>query len=178
MNRKLKLHELNRPSVDEYKAVKKLPVVVVLDNIRSLSNVGSVFRCSDSFGIEAIYLCGITPCPPHREITKTAIGATKSVNWQYFDNTLTALETLKADNYTIISMEQAENTKKLGSVSFIEHEKIAIVMGNEVEGVDQNVVNNSDYCTEIEQFGTKHSLNVSVCTGIVLFEISRQLRQP
>ena len=176
MNRKLKLQELKRPSIEEFKNSKKLPVIVVLDNIRSLSNVGSVFRCADSFGIEAVYLCGITAQPPHREITKTAIGATMSVNWKYFNTTSDAITALQADGYVIISIEQTEQADKLGQKSFNE-EKIAIVMGNEVEGVQQSIIDRSDSCLEIDQFGTKHSLNVSVCTGVVLFEISRQLRR-
>jgi 23S rRNA (guanosine2251-2'-O)-methyltransferase len=175
MNRKLKLQELNRSSVEEFKATDKLPIIVVLDNIRSLSNVGSIFRCSDSFGIDAIYLCGITPRPPHREITKTAIGATLSVDWKYFERTEDAVAELRGNGHQIVSIEQTESTEKLGSKIFTSG-KYAIVMGNEVEGVQQAIVDLSDYCLEIDQFGTKHSLNVSVCTGIVLFEISRQLR--
>jgi len=175
MNRKLKLQELNRSTIEEFKATDKLPVIVVLDNIRSLSNVGSIFRCADSFGIVSIYLCGITPTPPHREITKTAIGATLSVDWKYFEHTEDAINELKENGYQIASVEQTESTKKLGQKTF-DLGKYAVVMGNEVEGVQQSVIDLSDFCLELDQFGTKHSLNVSVCAGIVLFEISRQLR--
>ncbi len=176
MNRKLKLHELNRVDVETFKGQEKLPVIVVLDNIRSLSNVGAVFRCADSFGIEAIYLCGITPCPPHREITKTAIGATQSVEWQHFESTAEAAKNLIEKGYTVISVEQTQRTEKLGKVDFKNQSKMAIVLGNEVEGVSQEIIDLSAFSLELEQYGTKHSLNVSVCAGIVLYELSRQLR--
>ncbi len=168
--RKLKLDELGRVSTDEYKSIDKIPVVVVLDNIRSMHNVGAVFRTADAFLIEKVYLCGITATPPHKEIHKTAIGATESVDWEYEENALSLIDKLRQDNYTIISIEQVEN-----SVSFPEYEvnptqKYVIVMGNEVDGVQQEIIDKTDVCLEIPQSGTKHSLNVSVCTGIVLWK--------
>ena len=176
MNRKLKLNELNRLSIESYKQAEKIPVIVVLDNIRSLSNVGSIFRTADCFGIEAIYLCGITAKPPHREITKTAIGATQSVDWKYYGTTSEAISMLKKEQYTIAAIEQTKNTQKLSSLRLTKDVKLALVFGNEVEGVEQQVIDASDFCLEIVQFGTKHSLNVSVCAGIILSEISNQLR--
>ncbi len=176
MNRKLKLDELNRPTVEEYKRATKIPLIVVLDNIRSLSNVGSIFRTVDCFGIQELYLCGITPRPPHREITKTAIGATKSVDWSHFNTTMDAIHSLKKEGFTIVSVEQTEDSVNLSEADQLSCKKIALVFGNEVDGVDQEVVNASDHCLEIEQFGTKHSLNVSVCTGIVVNVFSSYLR--
>lgn len=176
MNRKLKLHELNRLSIDGFKEASKIPIIVVLDNIRSLSNVGSIFRTADCFGIEAIYLCGITAKPPHREITKTAIGATQSVEWKHFNTTLDAISTLKKEKYTLASVEQTECAIKLSNLAFEKEMKLAVIFGNEVDGVEQNVINLSDFCLEIEQFGTKHSLNVAVCAGIVISELSKQVR--
>ena len=177
MNRKLKLNELNRPSVEEYKMAQKVPIIVVLDNIRSLSNVGSIFRTVDCFGLEAIYLCGITARPPHREITKTAIGATQSVDWNYFDNTIDAVDLLEKEGYIIASVEQAKKTIKLSEADQLPHKKLAVIFGNEVNGVAQEVVDRSDHCIEVEQFGTKHSLNVSVCVGIVINQLSTIYRQ-
>ncbi|ADX68168.1 MULTISPECIES: RNA methyltransferase [Weeksella] len=168
--RKLKLEELGRVSTEEYKNIEKIPVVVVLDNIRSMHNVGAVFRTADAFLIEKVYLCGITATPPHKEIHKTAIGATESVDWEYEENALNLIEKLRKDNYSIVCIEQVEN-----SISFPEYEvdpsrKYAIVMGNEVDGVQQEIIDKTDVCLEIPQSGTKHSLNVSVCTGIVLWK--------
>jgi len=177
MNRKLKLSELNRSSVEEYKKAQKVPIIVVLDNIRSLSNVGSIFRTVDCFGLEAIYLCGITAQPPHREITKTAIGATQSVDWSYFDTTMDALDFLEQEGYIIVSVEQAKNTIKLTELDHLPKKRMAVIFGNEVEGVSQGVVDRSDHCIELEQFGTKHSLNVSVCAGIVINQLSTIYRQ-
>lgn len=170
MNRKLKLNELNRKSVDEFKAGEKIPVVMVLDNIRSHHNVGSIFRTADGFGFEAVYLCGYTPVPPHREIHKTALGATESVTWKHFVNVMEAIDELKQQGYHVVSIEQAEKTVSLEDFTIEKNKKYAVVMGNEVEGVDQQVVNNSDTVIEIPQVGTKHSLNVSVCAGMVMWE--------
>lgn len=168
--RKLKLEELGRISVEEFKASDKIPVVVVLDNIRSMHNIGSVFRTSDAFRIEKIYLCGITAKPPHKEIRKTALGATESVNWEYVEDTIELISKLKKENYRMIAVEQTENSKSLVDFELKVDEKYAVIFGNEVDGVQQEVVNLSDYCIEIPQEGTKHSLNVSVCAGIVLWE--------
>ena len=173
MNRKLKLQELNRIDIGEFKSASKLPLVIVLDNIRSLNNIGSVFRTSDAFRIEKILLCGITAKPPHRDIQKTALGATKTVEWGYYENTIDCIQELKQEGYEIASIEQAENTTFLHE--YQPKNKVAIVMGNEVKGVDQQVIDVSDVCIEIPQFGTKHSLNVSVCTGIVVWNIFNKL---
>ena len=173
MNRKLKLDELNRVSVQEFKNQKKLPIIVVLDNIRSLNNIGSFFRTSDAFNIEAIYLCGITAQPPHREIQKTALGATESVEWKYFETTEQALVELKENEFLIYAIEQTENSIYLQEFTY-NLEKIALVFGNEVEGVGQNVINLSKNSIEIPQFGTKHSLNVSISFGVVLWHLANQ----
>mgnify|MGYP003649104369 FL=1 len=169
--RKLKNNELGRISVDEFKTTQKTPLIVVLDNVRSLNNIGSVFRTSDAFLIEKIYLCGICATPPNKDIHKTALGATESVEWEYVEDTLTLIEKLKADNITILAIEQAENSTKLNTFYPEKNQKYAIVMGNEVKGVQQQVVNAADFCIEIPQIGTKHSLNISVTTGIVLWDL-------
>tara|TARA_B100001758_G_scaffold241198_1_gene247746 strand:+ start:559 stop:1095 length:537 start_codon:yes stop_codon:yes gene_type:complete len=175
-NRKLKLWELNRADLETFKKQKKFPIVVVLDDIRSFNNVGSFFRTADAFNIEKIFLCGITPCPPHREINKTAIGATDTIDWEQFDSIDKLIENLKAKGYKIISIEQAEKTTHLQKMKIAQSEKTAFVFGNEVNGVKQEVIDKSDEVIEIPQFGTKHSLNVSVCAGVVLWEaIRRQL---
>ncbi len=168
--RKLKNSELNRISVNEFKLQKKIPLVIVLDNIRSLNNIGSVFRTSDAFLIEKIFLCGITACPPKTEIHKTALGATDSVDWQYFNNTVDAVNELKNNNYIIVSIEQVENSVSLLDFYPDKNKKYAFILGNEVKGVLQDVVNLSDFSIEIPQFGTKHSLNISVTTGIVIWD--------
>jgi len=173
MNRKLKLDELNRVSVKEFKTQKKLPIIVVLDNIRSLNNVGSFFRTSDAFNIEAVYLCGITAQPPHREIQKTALGATESVEWKYFETTEQALDILKQKEFLIYAIEQTENSIYLQEVTY-NLEKVALIFGNEVDGVGQNVINLSKSSIEIPQFGTKHSFNVSISYGIVLWYLVNQ----
>jgi 23S rRNA (guanosine2251-2'-O)-methyltransferase len=173
--RKLKNTELGRISVDEFKTVKKTPLIVVLDNIRSLNNIGSVFRTSDAFLIEKIYLCGISATPPNKDIHKTALGATESVAWEYVEDTLTLIEKLKADNIKVLAIEQAENSTKLNAFFPEENQKYAIVMGNEVKGVQQEVVNASDLCLEIPQLGTKHSLNISVTTGVVIWDLFSKL---
>jgi tRNA G18 (ribose-2'-O)-methylase SpoU len=173
MNRKLKLWELNRPSVAEFKSAEKFPLVLVLDNIRSLSNVGTFFRTADAFNVEKIYICGITAQPPHREIQKTALGATESVEWEYIEHIADLLPKLKAQDYTICSVEQTEQTKMLHETNVYQDGKYALIMGNEVEGVQQSVIDASDWIIEVPQFGTKHSLNVSVCAGVVLWEFVR-----
>lgn len=174
MMRKLKNRELNRLSVDEFKKAEKSPFVVVLDDIRSLNNIGSIFRTSDAFRIDCIYLCGITAQPPHKDIHKTALGATESVDWVYFQNCIDAIKYLKTQNYKIVSIEQAVNSVNLESFDIEIDTKYAFVLGNEVKGVQQSVVDDSDFCVEIPQFGTKHSFNVSVSTGIVLWEVFRK----
>ncbi len=173
--RKLKITELNRMSVEEFKEADKLPLVVVLDDIRSLHNVGSVFRSSDAFRIEAIYLCGITAVPPQPEIHKTALGAENTVDWKYFKNPLDAVSELKEKGYTVYSVEQVEGSTLLNKLTLEGNKKYAVIMGNEVKGVRQEVVDASDGCIEIPQFGTKHSLNVSVTAGIIVWEFARLL---
>ncbi len=166
------MDELGRMSVAEFKEAKKNPIVVVLDNIRSMHNVGSVFRTSDAFRIEAICLCGYTPQPPHRDIQKTALGATETVSWLYFEHTIDAIEQLKAHGYGIYAVEQVEGSISLESFSVAE-KKIAVVFGNEVEGVDSEVLAQCDGCLEIPQLGMKHSLNISVAAGIVLWDLTK-----
>ena len=173
--RKLKLDELNRVSVTDFKTQEKLPVIVVLDNVRSMHNIGSIFRTSDGFAIEQIYLCGITAQPPHREIEKTALGATQSVNWTYFETPLQAIEQLKTDGYKIIAIEQAENSIMLNNFTPDANEKYALIFGNEVNGVSDEVMEQIDICIEIPQFGTKHSFNVVVSAGIVLWDFFSKL---
>nr|WP_297163596.1 RNA methyltransferase [uncultured Dysgonomonas sp.] len=173
--RKLKITELNRISPDEFKETAKIPLVVILDNIRSLNNIGSVFRTSDAFLVESIYLCGITATPPNPEIHKTALGAEYSVEWKYFEDTVNAVENLREKGYTVYAIEQVENSTMLGDLQLDSQKKYAIVMGNEVKGVQQVVVDACDGCIEIPQYGTKHSLNVSVTTGIVIWDFFKQL---
>ncbi len=173
--RKLKNDELGRKSVEEFQREKKLPVVVVLDDVRSMHNIGSVFRTSDAFKIEKIILCGITAQPPHREISKTALGATESVYWKYFLKVSDAIEALKLEGYKILCIEQAEGSIDLADFTPEENIKYAAVFGNEVNGVSQSVVDVCDYCLEIPQFGTKHSFNISVTAGIVLYDLSRKI---
>ena len=173
--RKLKITELNRINAEEFKEAKKLPLIVILDEIRSLHNIGSVFRTSDAFRVESIYLCGITATPPHPELHKTALGAEYTVDWKYFNNTLDAVNKLKSEGYIVYSIEQAEGSIMLDELELDTTKKYAIVMGNEVKGVQQEVINNSDGCIEIPQYGTKHSLNVSVTTGIVIWDFFKKL---
>lgn len=176
--RKLEVTELNRISAEEFKIVNKLPLVVVLDNVRSLHNVGSVFRTSDAFLVEKIVLCGITSCPPNAEIHKTALGAEYSVEWEYFENTLEAVELLKNEGYCIYSIEQVENSTMLDEIKLDKNpqQKYAVILGNEVHGVAQEVVDASDDCIEIPQFGTKHSLNVSVSAGLIIWKFFELLK--
>lgn len=175
--KKLKNSELNRISIDEYKAAEKTPFVIVLDNIRSLNNIGSVFRTGDGFRIDAVYLCGITAQPPHREIQKTALGATESVHWKYFEKTTDATLELKDKGYQVFAVEQAEDSLKLGEFVPDFSRKCAFIFGNEVKGVQQDAINISDGCLEIPQYGTKHSFNISITVGIVLWEMFQRLRK-
>ena len=174
--KKLRNKELNRLSIEEFKETKKTSIIVVLDNVRSLNNVGSVFRTSDALCLEEIHLCGITPTPPHNDIHKTALGAEDSMDWKYFEDTNTSLLELKKNGYQVYSIEQVENSTSLIDFKLSKKDKIALVFGNEVKGVQQSVINNSDGCIEIPQFGTKHSLNISVSAGIVLWEATKQIR--
>lgn len=175
--KKLKLEELGRMDVAAFKAASKTPIIIVLDNIRSMNNIGSVFRSADAFAVEAIYLCGITAQPPHREIEKTALGATDSVQWKYFENTIAAIEDLKAKDYHICAIEQVANSVSLAQLTIDKELKYALIFGNEVMGVDQQAINQSDTRIEIPQFGTKHSFNIAVTAGIVLWECYRQLHK-
>lgn len=172
--RKLLNEELDRLTLKEYKSATKVPVLVILDNIRSQNNIGSVFRTVDAFRLEGMILCGITATPPHREIHKTALGATESVKWEYRKSTLETVVDLKEKGYRILVIEQAEGAVRLERLKLETDHKYALVLGHEVRGVDQDVVNQSDICLEIPQFGTKHSLNVSVAAGIVIWEVFRQ----
>ncbi|MEE1252380.1 MAG: RNA methyltransferase, partial [Bacteroidales bacterium] len=167
MREKLSMQQLGRISVDEYKSSEKSPLIIIADNVRSMHNVGSIFRTSDAFLVEKIYLCGITPTPPHREIQKTALGATESVDWQYAEDTLDVINQLKKEGWTILALEQTTNSVMLDEFKVEKGEKIAIVLGNEVDGVNQEVINLCHKAVEIPQFGTKHSFNVSVSCGIV-----------
>ena len=171
--RKLKTIEMHRLSVEQFKEAEKMPLIVVLDDVRSLHNVGSVFRSCDAFRVEALYLCGITATPPQAEIHKTALGAEDSVEWKYFDTAEEAVEALHDKGYHVYSIEQVEGSTKLQDLQLDAGKKYAVVLGNEVKGVHQTVVDMSDGCLEIPQFGTKHSLNVSVTAGIVVWEFAR-----
>jgi len=168
--RKLKLHELNRTDVEGFKQQTKTPVVLVLDNIRSGLNVGSAFRTADAFALEKIYLCGITATPPHREILKTAIGASASMDWEHHEKTIDAISLLKKDGYKILAVEQVDERTWLQDFEIKTDEKYALIFGNEVSGVNEEVLPHLDACLELPQFGTKHSLNISVCLGIVAWE--------
>jgi len=175
--RKLKNDELGRKSVEEFRDVEKLPIVVVLDNVRSAYNVGSVFRTADGFPIDAIYLCGITGYPPHKEIQKTALGSTETVSWKYFKSTLEAISDLKNSGYKIYAVEQVVESVMLDkflSSDSSQTSKLALVFGHEVEGVQQDVLDLCDGCIEIPQGGTKHSLNIAVSAGVVLWEFFRK----
>lgn len=172
---KLRTIEMQRLTVEEFRKAEKLPLIVVLDDVRSMHNVGSVFRTGDAFRIEAVYLCGITSTPPMAEIHKTALGAEDSVSWRYYSTALEALEALKADGYTVLSIEQAHGSTKLQDFTPAGQDKYAVVLGNEVKGVHQEVVDASDGCIEIPQFGTKHSMNVSVTAGIIIWHFAKAL---
>jgi len=171
--KKLRTIEMNRLTVDEFRQAKKLPLIVVLDDVRSMHNVGSVFRTGDAFRIEAVYLCGITSTPPSAEIHKTALGAEDSVSWKYFKTATEALEALKAEGYEVYAIEQAHGSTKLQDFNPVADKKYAVVLGNEVKGVHQEVVDASDGCLEIPQFGTKHSMNVSVTAGIIIWHFAQ-----
>lgn len=168
--KKLQLDELGRMDENHFKEASKIPVVIVLDNVRSGHNVGSFFRTADAFRISEIHLCGYTPIPPNKEIRKTALGATDTVNWTQFETTKDSVNQLKSQGFTIISLEQTSNSISLEGFTFPENGKLAFVFGNEVRGVEQEIIDLSDSCIEIEQLGTKHSLNVSICGGIVLWD--------
>ncbi|MFZ9846988.1 MAG: RNA methyltransferase [Flavobacteriales bacterium] len=174
--KKLSMDELNRLSVDDFKKQEKTQVILVLDNVRSLNNVGSIFRTADAFLLEGIYLLGITATPPHREIQKTALGATESVNWKHFETPVDGITDLKARGFKIISVEQVKNPVMLNDFKPNKNEKYAIVLGNEVEGVSDEIIKQSDFCIEVPQFGTKHSLNVSVCAGILVWDFFNKLK--
>ncbi|MCQ2333770.1 MAG: RNA methyltransferase [Paludibacteraceae bacterium] len=174
---KLRIDEMNRLSVEEFHAADKLPLVVVLDNVRSQHNIGAVFRTADAFRLQAVYLCGICCCPPNDEIHKTALGAELSVDWEYFSDTMDAVRALQESGYRVYAVEQAHESTYLSDLQLQPGQKVAIVMGHEVFGVQQQVVNASDGCIEIPQYGTKHSLNVSVTAGIVMYTLAEQLRK-
>jgi tRNA G18 (ribose-2'-O)-methylase SpoU len=175
--RKLPNKELNRKTIDEYKQAPKLKLKVVLDNVRSMNNIGSVFRTSDAFLIEQVMLCGITATPPHNDIRKTALGAEQSVPWIYFPDTKEAVNQLKSEGYTLIAIEQTEDAVRLNTFHPNNNEKYALIFGNEVKGVEQDIVDQCDFCIEIPQEGTKHSLNISVSVGIVIWEFYKFLSQ-
>ena len=174
--RKLKNSELDRLSVNGFKDAKKTPIIIVLDNIRSLNNIGSVFRTSDAFLIEKIYLCGITAKPPHNDIRKTALGSTETVDWEYVENTLDIIAKLKANKVQICAIEQAENATMLNDFKPESNTTYALVFGNEVKGMQQEVIDKSDVVIEIPQFGTKHSLNISVSCGVVVWDVFSKMR--
>ena len=170
---KLKNEELGRPDLIAYQQIKKLPIIIVLDNVRSALNVGSVFRSSDAFRVEKIILCGITAQPPHKEVLKTAIGATESLQWEYIEDTKEAVKQLKSEQVMVYAIEQASNSIDLRE--FIPAERTAVIFGHEMDGVAQDVINLCDGCIEIHQEGTKHSLNVSVCAGIICWELHKKM---
>ncbi|HQP04452.1 MAG TPA: RNA methyltransferase [Bacteroidales bacterium] len=173
--RKLRIEELNRINVEQFKNIAKIPLVIVLDNIRSHHNTGAVFRTADAFLIERLLLCGITGSPPHRDIYKTALGACESVEWKYYKSTLVAVKELKQNNYVLLALEQAEGSIPLSSFQAYPHLKYALIIGHEVRGVQQEVLDLCDMCLEIPQHGTKHSLNVSVSTSIAIWELTNKL---
>jgi 23S rRNA (guanosine2251-2'-O)-methyltransferase len=175
--RKLLNKELERKTVEQFRKSVKSPFVIVLDNVRSQSNVGSIFRTADAFLTKAIYLCGITAKPPHREIQKTALGATESVDWKYFPETIDAIHNLKEEGYIIIGVEQTEGSVELQEMQIEKGEKYALVFGHEVNGVAQDVLDLCDHCIEIPQFGTKHSFNIAISAGIVLWELNKSIKK-
>ena len=175
MTKKLKLEELGRIDVETFKNTQKIPLVIVLDSVRSMHNVGAIFRTGDAFLIEKVVLCGITPQPPHREIHKAALGATESVDWIYEQDINVAIENLKKENYNIIGIEQTSDSQMISDFQINSDEKYALILGNEVEGISDEALPNVDVFLEIPQLGTKHSLNVSVCGGIVIWEFAKTL---
>lgn len=172
--KKLKNKDLERININEFKRIRKTPITIILDNIRSGINVGSIFRTADAFLIEKIILCGITSVPPHKEIRKSALGASNSVDWEFKENSLLAIKELKRKNYHIIAIEQADKSCKLNNYN-LPNKAIAIIMGNEIDGVSQDIIDISDEVIEIPQFGTKHSLNVSISAGIVIWELWKKI---
>ncbi len=174
--RKLLNSELDRLSIDDFKKTTKIPLVVVLDDIRSLNNIGSVFRTSDAFLVQKIHLCGISAVPPHREIQKTALGATESVDWEYYQTIQDSIADLKDQNFKIFAIEQADESISLEDLKIAKNDKIAIILGNEIKGVNESIINNINGCIELPQFGTKHSLNISVCAGIVIYQLFQKLK--
>ncbi len=174
---KTTIEDMHRLSVEAYHAAEKLPIVIVLDNVRSQHNIGAVFRTADAFRLEAVWLCGICCCPPNQEIHKTALGAELTVDWQYRQETLDAVQELQEAGYTVYAVEQVHGSTMLNDIQLRKGEKVAIVLGHEVFGVQQAVVNAADGCIEIPQYGTKHSLNVSVTAGIVMYELSSAMRR-
>ena len=176
-NRKLKNSELDRKSPEEFKAAEKTPIIVILDNVRSLNNIGSIFRTADAFLIEKIYLCGITASPPHKDIQKTALGATDTVDWQYSEDVLEVVKDLQQDHVKVYAVEQAEKAEMLNEFTPQKGQKYALVFGNEVKGVQQKVVSASDGVLEIPQLGSKHSLNISVSAGVVLWDLFAKIQQ-
>jgi 23S rRNA (guanosine2251-2'-O)-methyltransferase len=175
--KKLKTSELNRLSIEDFQKSEKNAVVVVLDNIRSMNNIGSVFRTCDAFRVEKLFLCGITATPPHREIQKTALDATESVDWEYFEETVLAIQSLKQSGYKVFAVEQTDHSILLNNLEIKHNEKIALVFGNEINGISDEALIICDYALEIPQYGTKHSLNISVSAGIVLWEIITKLNK-
>ena len=173
--RKLKITEVNRISVQQFHEIEKIPLVVVLDHVRSLYNVGSVFRTSDAFRVNEVVLCGITATPPHTEIHKTALGAEESVSWRYFKDTMEAAQSLRSEGYTLLAIEQCEGSMMLQDFQPDKTKKYAVILGNEVKGVQQSVIDSCDGCLEIPQFGTKHSMNVSVTAGIIIWHFAQRL---
>lgn len=173
--RKLQNKELGRKTVDQFRSSEKFPFVLVLDNVRSHSNVGAIFRTADAFLIEKIFLCGITAIPPHRDIQKTALGSTESVSWKHYPTTMEAVLELRKNGYKVIGIEQVEGSLKLQDFPIEKGKKYALIFGHEINGVDQEIINMCDQCIEIPQFGTKHSFNIVVCTGIVLWELNRKM---
>lgn len=173
--RKLKLEELGRIDIETFKETKKIPLIIILDNVRSMHNVGAIFRTADAFLIEKIILCGITPKPPHREIHKAALGATESVDWEYAEDVQLVVRQLQEQNYTICGIEQTTDSMLLTDYSITTNKKYALILGNEVDGISDEVVSDCDVLLEIPQLGTKHSLNVSVCGGIVMWEFAKSL---
>lgn len=174
--KKLALEELGRISIDQFKESEKIPICILLDNVRSLHNVGSAFRTADAFRVEKIFLTGITGTPPHREIQKTALGATESVTWEYFENPALAVEKLKTEGYTIVVVEQTTDSLPLQTFFAEQNKKYCLVFGNEVHGVSEEAIALADLALEIPQHGTKHSLNISVCLGIVVWELFRKMQ--
>lgn len=174
--RKLRNEELDRKSISEFHQAEKTPVIILLDNVRSMNNVGSIFRTADAFLVHSVYLCGFTPTPPHREIQKTALGATETVSWKHSDSALSAIEELKKESWKIYAVEQAEKSILLDQFIPVKNDRYVLIFGNEVEGVQQEIINQCDGVIEIPQSGMKHSLNISVSTGIVMWEIFRKLK--